>query len=463
MNWRRIGIVAIAIAVLGGAGFLAFTQFQATEETPAAIETDVDSVSVTTDIRIVSAEGVVVPVEQAQLAFLSSGLLVEQLVSEGDVVAAGDPLLRLETIDQAIGVTQAETAVLQAQANVQTAQAGLMAAQAGFEAAQIGITAAEVQLALLTADPTPAQIAASEANVAAAQAGILQAAGSRDVALEGGGSAAIAAAEARLVAAQTQFDNAVKQYQPILQNEEITDEAVKEQAALQLNSAQANLDAARAALTEAQNGATGGERTAAQAGVSVATNQRDAAQAQLDLLLAGPREEQIAVTETAVLQAQNSAAEAELQVVAAETAVAQAEAALQEAEAARQLAQTALDQRTLTAPFAGVVASITAKEGQVIAPGTPVLILADTSRWQIDTTDLTELSVVTIARGFEAEVTIDAYPGATLTAEVVDIADQAELVRGDVTYQVTLDLTDTADLALRWGMTAFVTIDTEQE
>jgi len=97
-----------------------------------------------------------------------------------------------------------------------------------------------------------------------------------------------------------------------------------------------------------------------------------------------------------------------------------------------------------------------------MTPGVPVLTLADLSGWQIETTDLTELSVVTIANGFEVEVTIDAFPGETFTGVVSDISSVSDVVRGDVTYVVTVELGDDVEVPLRWGMTAFITIDSDQ-
>lgn len=461
MNWKRLGIGIIVVAVLGGAGFWGYTQFLAPDTDEAAEETDVDALNVDTGIDLVAAEGVVLPLADAQLSFQTGGQLVEVLVEEGDPVSAGDALLKLDSIDQEIAISQAEAALTQAQANVETAEAGLLAAQTGLEVAQIGVTSAEAQLALTKAGPTDAQIALSEKSVAAAEASITQAAGSRDATLEEASSSEVSAAQAQLQAAQASYDQALKSYQPILQSDK-PDDDVREQAQLQLNAALASLQSAQANLDEVLAGATSGERTAAYAGVQVAANQRDAAQAQFDLVLAGAKPEQIAVAEAGVDQAEASVTESELRIASAETAVTQAQAALVEAESALAAAQSALEKRTLTASFAGTVASIPVKEGQVMTPGVPVLTLADLSGWQIETTDLTELSVVTIAKGFEVEVTIDAFPGETFTGVVSDISSVSDVVRGDVTYVVTVDLGDGVDVPLRWGMTAFITIDSDQ-
>jgi multidrug resistance efflux pump len=79
----------------------------------------------------------------------------------------------------------------------------------------------------------------------------------------------------------------------------------------------------------------------------------------------------------------------------------------------------------------------------------------------VETTDLVELDVVFAGVGQPATITLDALPGERLTGTVVEIGQVPELVRGDITYRVRLDLEDTSALPLRWGMTAVVNIDTQ--
>jgi multidrug resistance efflux pump len=97
--------------------------------------------------------------------------------------------------------------------------------------------------------------------------------------------------------------------------------------------------------------------------------------------------------------------------------------------------------------------------GELVAPGLPVITLADFSGWQIKTTNLNELDVVAVKRGLPVEISVDALPGEMLKGTIVEIADTASLVQGDVTYVVTIDLEPQPDLPLRWGMTVFVNID----
>ena len=462
MNWRRVVIGVVVVAVLSAAGFFGYQQFLAPQgEEGADTTSSADDIALVTELDVVSAEGQVVPLAQTRLAFTGSGAISEILVAVGDEVAAGDPLLRLDTIDQDSALAQATAAVHQAEANLAAAQAGLQVAEAGLTSARAGVAAAEAQLALTTAEPSAAQIALSEANVGVSAAGVTQAAGNRAVVLEGPNSAQIQAAEARLAAAEAQLFSVRLANEPIVQDED-ADETAREQAALRLNAAQNNVLAAQTALAELRAGATADEAQAANSAVGAAANQRQAAEAELALLLAGARPEEVTVTAVSVSAAESAVAEAELGVAEAETAVLQAEAALAESQAAAEAAQIALDRRTLTAPFAGVVAAVPVKIDEVVTAGVPVLTVADFSEWHIETTDLTELGIVNIARGFEVEITIDAFPGQTLQGEVIDIAEVSDVVRGDVTYVTTIALLAEPPLGLRWGMTAFVSIPTGQ-
>ena len=469
MNIKRVVIGILVIVVLLAAGYFVYQQFFAPEPEATVTETTGDgttngnpnNVSVETNLNQVSAEGQIIPLDNSMLSFQSGGQLKAILVSEGDVVEADAPLLQLDTTDQELAVIQAESGVAQAQANLQTAQAGLVAAETGLKAAEVGVQAAEAQLALTTAPPSAEQIALREAGVASAEAGISSAAGSRAAALEGPTSAQIAAAEAGVAAAQAQYIAAQKQYEPITQNTSL-DQEDRDQAAYQLDVAVAGVNAAQAALDELLAGPRNSEQVAANSGVAAASSQRDASQAQLELLLLGAREEQIAIAETAVTAAESQVLEAELRIENAKAGVVQAEAAVAEAEAGLASAQNALDKRTLTAPFAATIADIAVKEGEIMTPGIPVVTLANFNNWLVETTDLSEISVVTLETGFKAEVSIDAFPGETLTGTITDIASSSDVVRGDVTYKVTVDLGENPDLPLRWGMTAFVTVDTSQ-
>jgi HlyD family secretion protein len=66
-----------------------------------------------------------------------------------------------------------------------------------------------------------------------------------------------------------------------------------------------------------------------------------------------------------------------------------------------------------------------------------------------------------VAVGQPVKVTVDALPDQEFQGIVTEIAPRSETKRGDVTYTVSIKLTDATDAPLRWGMTAFVDINVE--
>jgi HlyD family secretion protein len=473
MRIRRLVISLIVIALLVAGGYFAYQQFLAPPTETADSATASDTVVVDTGVDLVSAEGQIVPVRHAALTFQTGGEVVEILVTEGQTVRAGDPLLRLDATDLEIALRQAEAGLAQAQANLTAANAGLLAAQAGADSAQVsvdtaqvGISAAEAQLALVQADPLPEEIAAAESGVRASASGIDQAAANRDATLEIPDSQ-VRSAEAQVAAAFAEQRNIQETYDKLIRAG--VGGTPEEQTRFALNAAVANLNAAQAALDELNEGATDAQRRAANAAVAVAIAQRDSAQAQLELVQAGVKAEQITVAEVGVAQAQAAVAQAqaavpqaEASVTQAEAAVAQAESGVRQAQAALDAAQAALDKSVLNAPFVGTVASVSLELGEVASPGVPVVTLADFSQWLVETTDLTELDVVAVSVGYPVEVRVDAIPDEVINGTVTDIADVSTLTRGDITYAVTIALDEASDLPLRWGMTVFVDVDVDQ-
>jgi len=196
--------------------------------------------------------------------------------------------------------------------------------------------------------------------------------------------------------------------------------------------------------------------------VSAAIAQRDSAQAQLDLLLNGPKAEQVAASEIVVAQAEAAVSEAETRVATAEAAVAQAEAGVLQAQVALEAAQAALDQMTLTAPFAGNIAALDMEVGEIVSAGETVVTLANLDGWLVETTDLTELDVVDVAEGHPVVVRVDALPDVEIEGVVTQIDTVSTFSQGDVVYAVTIRLQETAVLPLRWGMTVFVDVDVDR-
>lgn len=135
-----------------------------------------------------------------------------------------------------------------------------------------------------------------------------------------------------------------------------------------------------------------------------------------------------------------------------------AKARLDNAQAQLAAAEAAMDNLTLLAPFDGTIVKVSVATGETVYPNHTVMVIADLSGWYIETTDLTENEVVSIAVGQTALIVSDALPDLEMSAEVETIGETYQLIAGDITYTARLSLTD-PDSRLRWGMTVEVTFD----
>ena len=150
-------------------------------------------------------------------------------------------------------------------------------------------------------------------------------------------------------------------------------------------------------------------------------------------------------------------ASAEAAVAAAEAAVTAAEETISAAEASLNLANQALDNTKLYSPFSGTIVEVNGHDGEVVSPGQPLIVLADFSTLQVETTDMSEVDVARVHVGDTAIISFDALPNVTVTGKVVQIALKKSIGSG-VYYTVTIALDEIPD-NLRWGMSAFAVIN----
>lgn len=442
--------------------------------------------------KVVSAEAFVIPVRNVDVSFESGGRLVELLIEEGATVNAGQELARLDAADTNAAVAIAESNLAQAQANLTSVKAGATDEQIAI--AQATVNRAKAGLAQTLAGATDEQIAIAEAAVARAETSLAQVnagATSQEIAiaqarvdtlqaqvnnvLSGAraesitaSAAALKLTEADLSLAQTEYDKiayaADSEFaQPVaiaLQKATLAYEAALANHQAVLNGAtsqetavtRAQLAEGQAALAQVQSGATVEQIAIAQIGVIEA-------EANLAQVMAGPTTEQIAIAEAGVAEAEAALA----QVMAGPTAeqIAIAEASVRQAEAALTQANLALDKLVLTAPFAGTVTSVRVEVGQFVGPGTPGLNVADLSKWRIETDDLTEIDIVRVVENQSVTIRFDSLSDEPFAGTVTRINPRSQTKAGDVTYTVVIDLDDSNDTRLRWGMTTFVEIDVE--
>jgi multidrug efflux pump subunit AcrA (membrane-fusion protein) len=405
--------------------------------TPAPVVTAVVNPDTAPRRGAATASGTIAPAQQAALGFAATGRVQEILVEVGSTVAAGDALIVQED-------AAAQAALTGAQATLFTAQAQLAALIAGPRAqevamAQAAVDSAQAQLAQLTEAARPEEVAAARAALTAAQAAQQQLnRGPREeariAALADLSNAKAALQQAQSAYNQVAWSNDIgarpesRQLQIATNNYEAAqaryDALFAGPAADAAAAAQAQVEAAQAALDRILNPGSDNQVAAAQAGVR-------AAQAQLDLLTADPRDEAVA---------------------AAAAAVTQAEAALAQAE-------NALADLTLRAPFTGTVTQLAINPGEMAQPGETILTLADLTRLQAETTDLSERDIGRVAEGQAATVFVEAL-NEEIAGHVVRIAPQASIIGGDVVYTVVIAL-DEQPPGLRWGMSVEVDVAAE--
>lgn len=290
--------------------------------------------------------------------------------------------------------------------------------QANLAQADANLAKVEAQLAELLAPARQAEIAKYEANLTSAQAAL------QDV-LEGASEAQLATKEAELANAEATLRQAQSNYDEVSWRSDIG----RLPQALELEQATNTYRAARAALDDLLAAANAGEIAGANANVI-------SAQADLALLLTGAEQDAIDAARATV--------------AANQAAVADARAALAEA--------------TLVAPFSGTIAGVNVEVGEQVSAGMAVILLADTTRWRIETEDLTELDVVNVERGDKVEISFDALEGITLNGRVKSIKPLGENNQGDITYTVLVELEEQSGGTerLRWNMSAETTITVDE-
>lgn len=348
---------------------------------------------------VVSATGKLIPAEEVTLSMKTSGVVAEVLASEDDLVPAEQILVRLE------GTETLEAAIAAARFEVVSAEQALDALYDDPELAQ-----AQSQQAIVNAEQAieDAERRLNNLNRTAVQADIDQ-------------------AYANMILAQDQLDKAEEDYEPYEDKPE--DDLTRANYLSRLAQAQKDYDA----TVRLYNALTGlGDDldiAEAESDLALAQAQLAVAQREYEILQDGPDPDDVAV----------------------------AEARLKNAQAQLSAAEAALDDLLLTAPFDGTIGNLNIHTGEWVAPGQPVILLADLNHLQVETTDLNEIDVAQIAIGHAATITFDALPDAVVNGTVVRIAPKDAEGSG-VNYPVVIEL-DEVPAGLRWGMTAFVDIE----
>ncbi len=454
----------------------------------------------------VVADGKVLPFHDVTLNATQTGTIHDILVAEGDQVIAGQALLRLDTralqlrLDQAnVGLARAKAKYDQLMAGasaeqVAVAKAGVSKAQAAAAQVRANVSKSDIDAAVSQLTDAKATLAAltnpSSNDRAVAQAAVDQASAfltQQRAALSAAKTAAKLAMEQAvltLTQAQTTYastkenwqyvqDNGRDPFYPAVklsdaQKQNYYDVMVRAEAAMHV--AELQLQNMQVAYSNAQQ--------AEISGVATAEARLREAQARQDQLLnpdagrVAAAHARVSAAEATVARLQGSVRTAQLDSAAADVAQASAQLAqvaatprdvdiasakveIDAATVAVAQAQYDLDQATITAPFAGVVADMNVTVGELLTPNVPAAVIADTSVWHVETEDLTELDIVSVHVGDAASVSFDALPDVTLAATVRAIQPLGKNRQGDIVYAVVLDLQE-SNPQLRWNMTATV-------
>jgi multidrug resistance efflux pump len=366
------------------------------------------------DTRVV-ADGMLVPQDFVDLAFVAGGEVAEVLVEEGDPVSSGDVLARLS------GREQLESRVAAARLELQAAQSELLSAQIDRGSLDDDLPIAQTQ-ALDAVTQAKSAVRTAERRVRSWSNPADQ--------------ADIDEAKAAAILAEDALEKAQDAYEPYADKSE-SNLARANRLAL-LAAAQQRYDDAVRRLNSLQ-GTSGDEfdLNQAEAELQIAQSRLERAEADVVMFQEGPDPDTVALAESRITTAESRIATAESALLAAESAL------------------TDLD---LVATMDGVVVDLNLNPGEQVSPGRPVITLADFSKWYVETDNLTEIEVVDISLGQSVEIIPDALPELNLLGIVESISDTFEEKRGDITYTTRI-LVDEIDPRLRWGMTVVVSFE----
>jgi multidrug resistance efflux pump len=367
---------------------------------PQATSSSPSSPSSTAQVSIsggVSASGIVVPAHQAQMASGLGGTVQSVDVAVGDAVKAGQVLVKL---------------------------AGSQKLEAAVETAKLQLLTAQQALQTLTTNADQAR-ADAQVRLANAQKALNDAQTRRGwMNYRNGSQSAIDAAQANLILAENTLKTAKDNYNSV-----------------------ANL------------GETNLNRAAALSALAVAQNAYDKDLVNLNYLLALPNKIDLDQAQATLDAAKAEVANAQqaydkLQGGPDPDALALAQEQIKNAQAQLAASQSDLADLELVAPFDGTVSRIDINNGEYATAGQTILALADLSHLQVQTTDLSERDVPKVSAGQAVSVYIKALDQ-TINGHVSDISPLADSLGGDVVYQTTIDLDSTLP-GLRAGMSVTV-------
>jgi len=391
-----------------------------------------------------------------------SGRVTDVLVSEGDSVKTGDPLLKLDDSLLQSEKQSAQAALDSAKANVTAAQVALDAAQLQYNQTLDAALADEATTRIDIWDeskPTEfdqpvwyfsksERIQATQDEVDAVKIALDEAMTKLSDIEKKAGSADFLAVEAALAKARVAYQNA----KDILDSTNGTSDGQSLR-----DSAQVNYDEKKIDLEDAQKDyddalTTDGAKDVmeARADAVIAQETFDSAVDKLRALQTGTNSPEVQTAAKAVDQAQ-----AQLDL---------AQASVTAAQANLDMINTQMDKLTVYAPMDGVILTRSIHVGEVAQAGAATMTIADLSKLTV-TVYLPEDRYGEVNVGDEVSFTADSFPNQTFSAVVTRIADQAEFTprnvqtkeeRQTTVYAIELEVNN-PDGKLKPGMPVDVT------
>lgn len=482
ISGRMMVIIGVVIVAIVGAIVFSSVQSKAAATAIGATVTATQG-----DIMAsITATGKMTPRSSADLSYTSGGRVAEVLVVAGDSVAKDAPLVKLEDNMLSLDAQSATAAMTQAQADVAVATAQLAGAQAVFNqtvgsvtanditAARAILTEAQARLALLSNGTRAEVLARTQAAVVDAQANLDTQRKTLAVAKEQADTL-VAQRANDLADAQSAMTGAYEDNQHVIAKgtdprtgRELSQSDARDYAGKYNETVRAT-ENATALLAQATRDADAA-RQAEISGIATAESRLTIAQADLTALTSGAGAD-VAAAKAAAATAESNlgkllgdqrnaqVAAQEANVAAAKAGLDRANARLTQAQAQAKMAGVKLDDATLTAPFAGVVADVNAKVGELVTTA-PVVNLIDITKFAVEIT-VDEVDVAQVAVGQSVAVLVDALGEPALQGTVVRIAPQATINNGVVSYKVTVEATPDQRVA-KSGMTASAQIITAQ-
>jgi HlyD family secretion protein len=426
---RRLLFILVLIAI-GIGGFRLYQNNQA-ESQAEAQPLVVDRVTIGAgDLTVtVSATGSITPIRQVPLLFELVAPIRDILVTEGQVVTAGDVLATLETTDYEATLFDAQIALdlQQVAFNSLTSpvrEEDIAVAEAAVNVAQASVNAA--YSTSLSQNQTAEEIARLQVELAGNQ--LWQAQLQRD--------AALTASTIPLIDFNNLPPEIVDNVPP-----EILDEVVTN-----INNLLGGISpSVNPSQFDVQLNQLGG-------GVEIAESNYNAAQSR------NLESSALSASELALIQAQqtldrlvNGAKPEDVEI---------AEIDLQRARLAFNQAELLLKRTQLRAPFDGVIAQNNLTVGELPPNQLPAMILMDVSNFVIDL-PVDETDVVTVQVGQRVEFTLDALPDAQIIGVVERVSLTPTKIGTLVTYLVRVRLDPTTE-PIKVGMSVTARIATQE-